>query len=250
MHRFFLPPSAIQKNIVRFPAEQAHQVARVLRLRPGAEVVVLDDTGLAYEVTLTEVGRREAVGTVRATQPAPGEPTLRLTLCAALLKARKIEWVWQKATELGAVRLAPLVTERSVVDDPDDLNPNKLGRWETIIREAAEQSGRGRLPLLQPARPLAAALAEAQARGDRLIIPWEKARATPLRAALRAAPRPAALTLFIGPEGGFTAGEVAQAEAHGAIPVTLGPRILRAETAALAATAAAFYEVEGWDDEG
>ena len=167
----------------------------------------------------------------------PGaEPTLAVTLYAAPLKGDHFAYSLQKATEIGAAAFVPILTARTVANE---ASATKLERWRRIAREAAEQSGRGMIPPVAAPRPFAEACRDAVAAGPALI-PWEEERAGGLRAALasRAAAhgRPARLGLFIGPEGGFTASEVAAARDVGIIPVTLGRRILRAETAAAVAT--------------
>jgi 16S rRNA (uracil1498-N3)-methyltransferase len=166
------------------------------------------------------------------------EPAARVVLCQGVLKAAKFEVVLQKCTELGVAAFVPLLCERAVAA-ADEAGEAKRRRWARIAAEAMEQCGGTRLPEISPPRPLMHALAGLPP-GAVALIPWEEERDTPLRAALESAganrpPIPAEVHLFIGPEGGFSTGEIALARRHGAIPVTLGPRILRAETAAIAA---------------
>ncbi len=235
MHRFFLDgatPGA-DGRIDLLPL--CHQLAHVLRLRPGAEVVVVDNRGHGWRVQLTTLDRRQANGVVLATlDPAP-EPTVQVTLYQCALKADKLEWVWQKATELGAATLMPVVSSRSIVREPAALD-KKRPRWEIIVREAAEQCGRGRVPVVAPAVELATALDAAP--GLRLM-PWEGDGSPDTRPglldALAAVDKlPTQVSLLIGPEGGLATDEAAAAQAAGWRLVKLGPRILRAETAALA----------------
>lgn len=250
MHRFFLDPAAIQDKVVTFPEEVAFQIGRVLRMRSGDRVVVLDNTGWEREVELTEVERRQARGVVQVRRRAAGEPRTKITLYQALLKGKKLEPVFQKCTELGVVEFVPTLTARCVVDSLEDLNQAKFERWRAIIREAAEQSHRGRLPELQPASLFGHALDQVHRFGGLTIIPWEGQRSRSLREALCASgseTRPFGINLFIGPEGGFTREEVERAQDQGALAVTLGPRILRAETAAIATTAAILYELGDWE---
>jgi 16S rRNA (uracil1498-N3)-methyltransferase len=176
-------------------------------------------------------GRARAAG-----RPHGGHRELhaRVVLYQGLLKAAKFEWVLQKGTELGVAAFVPLRTERSVTG-AEDVGASKRARWQRILTEATEQCGRARVPDLAEPRPLAEA-ARALPPGDLALIPWEREHATALRAALATlGAAPAAIHLFIGPEGGFAAGEVALARECGARPVSLGPRVLRAETAAIAA---------------
>jgi 16S rRNA (uracil1498-N3)-methyltransferase len=215
----------------------------VLRLRPGDEIVVLDNSGLEWQVSLTEVTRNRVQGQIMAQRLCPGEPGLHLTLYQGTLKGQKFEWVLQKGTELGVSNFAPTICQRSVVRDQKAV-AKKEDRWQQIIREAAEQSGRGKLPRLEPALSLADALSQAQA-NELVLMPWEETTEPTLKQIL-AGTQVDRIALFIGPEGGFTRDEANQARATGAKLITLGPRILRAETAGIAVCAAILYEMNEW----
>lgn len=278
-HRFFIPPNWITSPTVTLHGETARQIKTVLRMQPGAEIVVLDNSGMAWRVRLTAVEKKEVQGKIIAPQLVRGEPALHLTLYQGTLKGPKFEWVLQKGTELGVSNFVPTICERSVVRQPDALE-KKRGRWASIMREAAEQSGRGKLPVLSGPLMWPEALAQAQS-AQLMLMPWEEAGGVSLKEILKGPDSlrrnenankksplsggegmPASpplggiegrleadvtgMALFIGPEGGFTAQEAASAEKAGARLVTLGPRILRAETAALAAVAAIMYEAEAW----
>lgn len=243
-HRFFIPASYITPPTVTLPADAARQVRTVLRMRPGQIIVVLDNSGTEFQVELTQVGKAAVRGRIVTQQPARGEPTVQLWLYQAALKTQKFEWVLQKGTELGVVRFVPVITERAVVRDPAALD-KKRERWRHIIREAAEQSARGRLPELSPVVPLAGALAESAA-CDRRLMPWVAAsRSDTLQAALTGESI-STIAVFIGPEGGFAPHEAAAAQSAGVQLVSLGPRILRAETAALAVCATTMFALRQW----
>jgi 16S rRNA (uracil1498-N3)-methyltransferase len=245
MHRFFISPELISGDQVFFPTDLAHQIVRVLRLRLGDRVLVLDNSGLAREVELHTFGQREAQGTIRGVYPAAGEPRTQVDLYLALMKGKKVELVLQKGTELGVARFVPMVTRRSVVSSLRDLNDVRLDRWEAIIREAAEQSGRGILPAVSEPVMLESALGDARDGDHEIILAWEEADDLTLKEAL--AGRPEKVALFVGPEGGFDETEARLAAAYGASIVTLGPRILRAETAAVAVVVATLYELGEWE---
>lgn len=249
MHRFFVPAELIEGNEVFFPADLTHQLVRVLRVRHGDRVAVLDNSGTEREVELHSIAKRSAQGTVRATRQGDTEPRTHITLYMALLKGKKLDIVLQKGTELGVARFVPMLTQRSILGSLDDLGDAKLDRWESIVREAAEQSGRFFLPELVEPQLFDVCLGEARTRGGLSLIPWEGERSATLKAMLNppGGTRPARVNLFIGPEGGFEEDEVVNAQAYGAHPVTLGPRILRAETAAIAATTAILYELDEWE---
>jgi 16S rRNA (uracil1498-N3)-methyltransferase len=240
-NRFFVPASSFEGELVRLSREQAHQVHQVLRLGPGDTVVVLDDRGAEYEVTLTAVGPKEAIGRVVSTRPAVGEPKVQLTLFQSLLIREKFEWVLQKTTEVGVTQIVPVLTARGLVRTKQ-IEENKLDRWQRILTEAAEQAHRGRIPRLEPVVPFADVFARFVG-FDRVLVA-APSETVSLREALRGIGRPdPAIALLIGPEGGFTEEEVALAREKSAIAVGLGPRILRTETAAIVACALILYEL-------
>jgi 16S rRNA (uracil1498-N3)-methyltransferase len=224
------------------PTEITHQVRDVLRLAPGESIRLLDGRGGEYLTAIVEVGRKRVVVRLGAREDIPPEPGPRVVLCQGMLKAAKFELVLQKCTELGVSEFIPLLSERAVAG-AEDLSEAKRRRWEHILAEAVEQSGGSRLPALSEPRPLMHALASLPP-GGTTLFPWEEARDLSVREALQATIAERGGTanvpevrIFIGPEGGFSAGEAALAERAGARLVTLGPRILRAETAAIVATA-------------
>ncbi len=212
----------------------AHQLAVVLRLHAGAQITLLDGQNNAYPTTITQLDRKRVTGQVLDKQTVTTEPSVHLTLYQCSLKADKFEWVLQKGTELGVAQFAPVISARSVVRPAATLL-KKYDRWRTIIREAAEQCGRGRLPTLLD--PLMWEAVLAHAKGLRLF-PWEEARAgiglgdavtqrmTDSASAVR-------VNLLIGPEGGIAPEEAQLAQQAGWQAVALGPRVLRAETAAI-----------------
>jgi len=243
MRRFFVPPGSLpaggQGREVSLGGELAHRLARVLRLAPGDRVVLADGSGREFEVELTAVSQRSVSAVVVAEAVAPPEPALELVLYQSLIRGQRFELVLEKGTELGVSRFVPLVSERSQVRP--ERESGRAERWRRIVLEAAEQCGRGRPPTVEPPSSLSEALAAAP--GLRLL-PWEGERAQGLRSLLRGpGERPAAVSLFIGPEGGFSQEEVEVARKHGAAVVTLGRRILRSETAGIVAAALVMHEL-------
>lgn len=242
MHRFFVSPQQIAQLIVRFDNDQSHQIRRVLRLRAGDRVLALDGEGWQYEVVLEEVTNARVTGLISSKEEAVGEPSVKLTLFQSLLKREKFEWVLQKGTEIGVDTFAPVITRRSLVRETDDVKPEKLDRWQRIIKEAAEQSGRGLLPRLLSPVPFEFAAAEAPA-FDLALIAWTGGLRTTVREALAGCDGAAEVALYIGPEGGFDPDEVQEVTGYGAVPITLGPRILRTETAAVVGAALVLHEL-------
>ena len=249
MHRFFITNNLIQGDQVIFPADLSHQITRVLRLRQQERVVVLDNRGLEYEVELQTLSKRSVRGMICQTRSVQTEPQLYLTLYMALLKGKKLDWVLQKGTELGVCRFVPILTHRCVVPSLKQVKPAKVSRWQEIVREAAEQSQRGLLPEVRMPHTFENAICEAKQSNGISLIAWEMKGEASLKKRLNMATEPQrrAVNLFIGPEGGFEEQEIRLAEQEGVLPVTLGPRILRAETAALAAVAAILYELGEWE---
>jgi 16S rRNA (uracil1498-N3)-methyltransferase len=239
VHRFFVAPERLSHGKVEFSPEQSHQLATVLRARPGEHVTVLDNGGWMYDVELVAVSPETTRGSVCSRRLAPNEPRTKLTLYPALLKSDKLELVLQKCTEIGASGFAPIISDRCNVGAI--VSENRRQRWERIIVEAAEQSERGRLPQLHPATLFPQACEHVRGRGLSFIA-WERGDRLGLRTALvehlkaGSSARPFAMNLFLGPEGGFTEDEIELARSYGIIPVSLGPRILRAETAAIVST--------------
>jgi 16S rRNA (uracil1498-N3)-methyltransferase len=234
MHRFFLldQPLAVGQPVDLTPL--AHQLTAVLRVQPGSEIILLDGQGAAFVTEIYTVARRQLTGLIRAQQRVTAEPQVALTLYQCGLKADKFEWVLQKGTELGVAHFVPVVSERTVVRPAGGLR-KKYERWRAILTEAAEQAGRGRIPTLHEPQTWAQAVQSAS--GLRLL-PWEEERAltTGLGAILSAVELPPQqVSLLVGPEGGVSPPEALLAQQAGWQFVSLGPRVLRAETAALAA---------------
>lgn len=242
MHRFFVDPSCIENGHVSFTGGAAHQISRVLRARPGEQVVVLDDTGWKYLVRLDTVAVDEVRGSIEDRTPVSGEPRVPVTLYQALLKSDSFEFVLQKGTELGVSTFVPVQSSRSVARAASSsTDGTRAVRWRRIIQEAAEQSNRGRLPTLSPPVPFRAAI---ESVAGLAVIPWEREAGTGLKAVLdEYADSAGGISIYTGPEGGFTADEVEQAHSSGIVPVTLGKRILRAETAAIVTVSAVMYEI-------
>jgi 16S rRNA (uracil1498-N3)-methyltransferase len=253
VHRFFVeePLVGAEGALVTLPAPVARQMEHVLRLRSRDAVVLFDGRGGEWQAEVATLRRGEATARLLRHEPGYPEDALRVTLCQAMIKTDRFEWVLQKGTELGVAAFLPLLTRR-VVGAAGRGSPVerareralKSERWRRIVVEAAEQCGRTIVPEIHDPGALRSAL-EANQPG---IICWEGAGdAPPVREALAQALAPAerrgtdasAVQIFIGPEGGFTPDEVAAAVEAGAVPATLGPRILRSETAALAAVALA-----------
>jgi 16S rRNA (uracil1498-N3)-methyltransferase len=241
--RLFVPPARLQGDRVTLTGEEHRRVCRVLRLRAGDRITLFDGAGNECEAVLEEPGSRSVAAVIvgRRTVSAPSGPAV--TLLVGLTKGERMDLVVQKATELGVAGLVPVETTRVVPRLEAERARGRRARWLTIAREAARQCGRADAPTVAEITPFAAALRQAPAEALKLIF-WEEAAGVPLRTCLPAA-APAKVVLAVGPEGGFAPEEIAAAEAAGFRIASLGPRTLRAETAAIVAVALVEYAVAG-----
>ncbi len=252
MHRFFVSPevlSPFRANIM-LPEKLAHQVRDVLHLSVGEQLVLLDNGGDEFFCTVTKTGRVGVEGELVERRAGKQESPVRLVLCQGLLKSARFEWILEKGTELGVSVFVPTLCRRSM-SGLEDAGPAKVQRWQRILQEATEQCGRSRIPELQPIRPLLHTLKDIP-QGAVALMPWEEEHSQSLRDVLQnkrpigeiMTSKSLTVVVFIGPEGGLMVEEVMLAQRHGVQAVTLGPRILRAETAALAAVANIMYALE------
>lgn len=231
MNRLHLPAGDIDGPRVIVRGESLSYLRDVLRLRPGAPIEVFDGEGHVFPAVLhgyVEGGAALDLGP-REDRPFAG---VRVTLFQGLPKADKLELIVQKAVELGATAVIPVVTERSVVKLDERKAVERAERWQRIAEEAARQSGRADVTTVSPPSPLRQALARPRTEGERRIVLDEEERRTRLRDVLGTAD--GSYSFLVGPEGGLTRSEVQLAQAAGFVPVTLGPRILRTETVGLA----------------
>jgi 16S rRNA (uracil1498-N3)-methyltransferase len=247
MHRFFLPPAESDADASRLSRREAHHALNVLRLRPGERVVVLNGSGDEYLCEVTEVSRQEVL--LRRIQKhrqrlLPGA----ITLIQAVPKGKAMDLIVQKATELGLRRLVPILSERSVTRLEDEAGPAKQARWRATAIEAIKQCGSAWLPeILDPMTP-AAFLAKGMNAELALVASLQPGAQHPRRhfEAFRAdhGRLPQTVAIWVGPEGDFTPAEMNLIQGAGALPITLGPTVLRSETAALYCLAVAAYELQ------
>jgi len=240
-HRFFVDSECISGAEVILSGQQAHQICNVLRLKAGERIVVLDNSGDEYEVLLTTVEKAQVAGEVVEKRQAAGEPGVEITLFQSILKREKFELVLQKCTEVGVSRFVPVITQRGIVQK-GQIKEGKFERWQTILKEAAEQSNRGRIPKLDEPLKFSEAL-EQIGDFDCVLIAAPAAKFS-LRGCLeKCGGEVKKIGLFIGPEGGFSQAELDLAGEKGVIEFGMGPRVLRTETAAVVAAALILYEL-------
>lgn len=246
MHRFFIQPQSVSDGIVFITGIEAHHLTNVLRLRAGETVELYDGSGSVYQARIEQL---EANGRVRAALFAVAEETEAaapaLYLGQALLKGKKMDFVVQKATELGVAGLLPFVSKHCINrQHPETREGRRQERWARIIAEACKQCGRPVPPCCQEVSSLDGLLTDVADSYDAKLIFWEGERTGHLDELWEKAAVPAAknaglrrVLILIGPEGGFSEDEVVKAREAGFQAVTLGRRVLRAETASLAAVA-------------
>lgn len=245
MRRFFLGPNSVADGRAVIDGMLFHHMARVLRLGTGTRLILCDGEGREYSGTIAEVGSDSLVVEVGQASVVQATESPRITLFQGLPKGEKMELILQKATELGVAAVVPFVAERSVSRPDTARGEQKVRRWARIVEEAARQSCRTDIPRLFPIVSLQEALSTAEQ--ELKLLLWEGEREQGIGKILGDYPLPQEAAVMVGPEGGLSPAEAAAAEAHGFLPVTLGSRILRTETASLAAlTIMNFY----WGDLG
>jgi 16S rRNA (uracil1498-N3)-methyltransferase len=239
MPRFYCPQPLAEGCLVDLPEAVAHHL-HVVRMQAGDELVLFNGDGGQYRARLVELGKRRATASIGAFESREAELPCALTLAQALPEGTKMDWIVEKAVELGVSRVQPLAAQRSVVRLSGERADKRRAHWQSVAVAASEQCGRNRLAQVEPVLEFERWLAQPDAprilfspRANQSLAEWARARA----------PQP--MTLLIGPEGGLSEQEEQAALAAGAIALSLGPRVLRTETAGLAALAA-LSALWGW----
>ncbi len=234
MTRLFVDHTVGEHSALELTGDKAHYLSAVLRAEPDDVLVITAADGSAFHARVAAVGKRTVQLAIQdRCAPVPESP-VRITLLQGVLKGEKMDLVVQKATELGVAQVIPTITERSLV-----RHTRKLERWRKIAEEAARQCGRTVIPDITEPRDLTRALQGTDASAPRIIF-WEQG-GEPLASILEASAGSGRITLCTGPEGGFSQAEASAAAAQGFTTATLGMRILRAETAAIAAISIVQY---------
>lgn len=230
--RFYVPQPCVVGQEFTLPDTTFRHAVQVLRLGVGEPLILFNGEGGEYAAQMGNISKRSASVLIDSFSALDTESPVHLTLVQAIIKLDKMDFALQKAVELGANTIQPLITQRSVVRIGKEQVDKKLQHWEGIVVAACEQSGRTRMPSVQAPLTLERWL-ETPCTGTRMILaPGDFPRINALPSDL-----PTPIALLIGPEGGFTDEEVETCVQAGVMPVSLGPRILRAETASIAALA-------------
>ncbi len=246
MARFFLPRTSIRGQQATIAGAELGHLKRVLRLRPGDRIVAFDDSGWEHEAIIRALHEDRGELEILRSYQAERESPLALTLAIALTKGEKMDYVIEKATELGVQTIAPFTSRYTVPKLDERKTVQRAERWRNIALSAAKQCGRTGLPLIFPVCEYDELITE-RASGALKILFWEKETEQTLKQLYASRPRAASLSVLIGPEGGFSDDEARAASDQGFSRVHMGRRILRAETAAITAVSLVQYL---WGDLG
>lgn len=245
MQRYFIEDMVSVGQTIELTKEQAHHIQRVLRMTEGDLIEIVDGTEQLYQATIHQL--TPVMVTVTASLPQQVELPVQVTLYVGLSKGDKLDWIVQKATEMGAYAIVPVAMKRNMVKWTSDKSVKKIERLQKIALEAAEQSHRLHIPTIKPLLTLEEAIQEASMLTAALVAYEEVAKegeSSQFTTTLASLHRGDTLGFFFGPEGGLEEWEVKQMREAGIFSCALGPRILRAETAPLYAMAAISYHCE------
>ena len=241
MHQIFAEAGTVPGEEYRVTGDEAHHIRDVLRMKPGEELIVrTGDDSREYRYGIdrfeqdADTQNAIVVLRLRFVRESDTELPVKVRLYQCLPKADKMELIVQKAVELGACEIIPVESARCIVKLDAGKKEKKTARWQAIADSAASQCGRGVLPKVQLPMPIEKAFADAAENSDVCVIPYELQGPGQTRELLEAVKPGESISVFIGPEGGFEKSEIESAEKHGIIPISLGRRILRTETAGLA----------------
>jgi 16S rRNA (uracil1498-N3)-methyltransferase len=240
MARFYVPQPRLEKGMLKVEGEEVKHIRKVLRLTEGDEITVFDGLGKEFEGTIVEERLSSVVIRVKSVSSSKRDSPLEVTLAQSLLKGEKMDYLIQKATELGVKEIIPFLSSRSVPLLEKSKRLKRHHRWERIAIEASKQCGRGVVPKIEFLQDYSEMLPKASPNALRLIL-WER-EGIRLKEILERSKEKKKIFFVIGPEGGLSQGEVDEAKEAGFIAVTLGRRILRAETASLCFLSILQYE--------
>lgn len=243
MHRFFIKKEDISEGTINVSGEDVQHISRVLRLQNGDRIVLCDGEGTDYLTAILSMNKHSITVTIIDKEASKGEPDIDVVLYQGIPKSAKMDVIIQKCTEMGIKRIVPVYTARTVVGLESNADEKKkVERWAKISKEAAKQSGRGIIPGIDMPMNFSEAVKDA-AKLNKVIVPYELEDSVSIKKALSQS-KVKSIGFFIGPEGGFEPSEIAKAKEIGAVPVTLGNRILRTETAGIVVLTSIMHEYD------
>ncbi len=243
MHRFFIPPESWNIDALALDEAETHHAVDVLRMNPGDRAVVFNGRGAEATVEIAGISRKSV--TLRKVLAGKSAPIgCQITLAQAVPKGKNMDLIVQKAVELGAAAICPLLSERTVIQVEEDDAAKKQQKWQAVAIEAAKQCGQNWLPRVDPPRSPREFFSQ-PVRHDLMLIASLQPDAMHLKKLLAetAGKPPKSVLILIGPEGDFTPAEIGLAKSHGCRPITLGPIVLRTETAAIYCLSVLSYEL-------
>jgi 16S rRNA (uracil1498-N3)-methyltransferase len=242
MHHFFVQSTDINDGIVIIRGDDVTHITRSLRLDIDDEISVSDGEGQKYLTKLIEFSKDFVKAKIIKEFEVQAEPRVKVTLVQGLPKGKKMDMIVQKCTEIGMEDIIPIDTKRTIVNLNEKKAKQRQERWQKIIEEAAKQSKRGKIPSVRELSDLNQVITDFD-RYDLVLVPWEDEESRGLKETLSSNLDAQKIMIIIGPEGGFSSKEVEQLKTAGAKSVTLGPRILRTETAGIATLSMVLYEL-------
>jgi 16S rRNA (uracil1498-N3)-methyltransferase len=245
LRRFIIDEVRPEQGLVSIKGQEARHISRVLRIGPGDKMILMDRKGARFLAEVESAGPNEVTAWIREPLQSPLSSPTEIALCQALLRSAPMDLVIQKTSELGVSQIFPFLSERTVVKPDERGKASKLRHWEEIAKGASKQSDRDKPPLIHPVIPFTLLVKKLKAGRYRKLILWEGEETRDLKDLIRDRDPDTGVVGIVGPEGGFAAGEIEEAVSAGFAPVSMGRRILRAETAAVAFVAVLQYE---WGD--
>ena len=245
MKRFFVEEIKENDGICAITGSEAKHITRVLRMKTGDRFVLMDGKGARFHVTIESATPHEVKVLLGKSIPAPSPSPVKIMLCQALIKSRQMDYLIQKTSELGVDRILPFASKRTNFSLRKDRRLNKLRHWREIAQNSAKQSDRDVPAVIETFCPFSGLVTKENWRDAFKVILWEHERSLDLKSVLKAFPPAEKFVGMVGPEGGFTQQEIGIASDAGFVPVSLGNRILRSETAAITMVAIIQYE---WGD--
>ena len=244
MHRFFADASMINGDTVIITGDDVNHISRVLRLKCGDEIEVCDKNKTDYKCSIAEISKTEVLANIIEKQDNNNESPIDITLYQGVPKGEKMDDIVRKCVELGVKKIVPVVMKRTVVKVKSPYP--KTQRWERIILEAAKQCKRGIIPEISEPISFNDMLTAVSGDDNLNILPYENEDKTTLKEVLKNNSQLKKINIIIGPEGGFDDEEIEKSQENEIFTVTLGPRIMRCETAPIAAVSAVMYELGDW----
>jgi len=242
LRRFFVPRGDFKDQKVYIKDSDAHHLTQVLRLKEGEKVIVFDGTGVEYQIIINSIASGLVVGEIQGVTSSVRDSRINVTLVQGIPKGDKMELIIQKCTELGIAKIIPVLTQRTVVKLDDEKRERRRDRWQKIAQEASKQCKRATVPQIGEISTWDKYLNQID-NNEAILVLWENETTGSIKSYLQENKDISQLTMVIGPEGGLAQPEVEKLLAMGAQTVSLGPRILRTETAGLAALVMVLYEL-------